>query len=113
MSDLLQISAEFGLFGLVLLAGSIGIYLYRLAHLGRFSLLAAVLLVGCAAVLSLACIDVPFMSPAVTISFLLMAFSALRWSELGAMSSDEIDAARPTLVTPESQRLVPFSKTKR
>lgn len=107
-SDLLQFIAEFGLFGLFVAAGFMAAFIIRYIR-GRHNIrLTNHLLIGCASVLVLACVDTPFMSPAVFVSFFVIFFSALRWAEVSRSKVDEVDASRPQLVTPASQRRVPF-----
>lgn len=107
-SDLLQFLAEFGLFGGLVVLGFFASFILRYI-LGPHNIrLTNHLWIGCAAVLILALGDSPFMSPAVFFSFLLIFFSALRWAEVSRNKIDEVDAARPQLVTHESQRRVPF-----
>lgn len=107
-SDLLQFMAEFGLFGLAIIIGFLVAYITRYIR-GRHNIrLTNHMLLGCGAVLLLAVFDTPFMSPAVFFSFLAIFFCALRWAEISRNNVDEVDAARPQLVTPVSQRRVPF-----
>jgi hypothetical protein len=107
-SDALQFLAEFGIFGylvvLAILVALIGRYFLGRHHV----LLSNHLLIGCAAVILLSFVETPFMSPAVFVSFIVILFSALRWAELSRNNVDEVDASRPQLVTPESQRRLPF-----
>jgi len=107
-SDLLQFMAEFGLFGLIIAGGIIAAFIVRYVRDRHNIHLTNHLLVGCGAVLLLACVDTPFMSPAVFVSFFVIFFSALRWAEVSRSKVDEVDAARPQLVTPASERRVPF-----
>ena len=107
-SDALQFLAEFGIFGVL-------VFLIMLAALviryfsGRHDIqLTNHIFVGCAALLVLAVVDTPFMSPTVTFSFFMLFFTALRWADLSRKRVDEVDAGRPVLVTPESKRNVPF-----
>lgn len=107
-NDTLQILAETGIFGfippLILVAFLIGRYLR-----GRHNIqLTNHFLAGLVAVLILAFFDSPFMSPAVFFSFGTLLFVALRWADISRNKVDEVDAPRPSLVTPQSLRRVPF-----
>lgn len=107
-SDVLQVLAEVGVVGLipsvVLLIFIIGRYLR-----GRHNIqLTNQFLTGLAAVLVLAFFDSPFMSPAVFYSFVILLFIGLRWADVSRNRADEVDAPRPTLVTPQSLRRIPF-----
>ncbi len=107
-SDVLQFLAEFGIFGFLVLVGFLIAFVVRYI-LGRHNIrLTNHLFIGCGAVLALACLDTPFMSPAVFFSFLAIFFCALRWAEVSRSKVDEVDALRPQLVTPASKRRVPF-----
>lgn len=107
-SDLLQFLAEFGIFGCLVTLGVFIAFVLRYVR-GKHNIrLTNHLSIGCGAVLVLACVDTPFMSPAVFVSFFVVFFCALRWGELSRNKVDEVDAARPQLVTAESQRRVPF-----
>jgi hypothetical protein len=107
-SDLLQFLAEFGLFGGLIALCILAAFILRYVR-GRHNIhLTNHILIGCGAVLVLACVDTPFMSPAVFVSFWILFFSALRWAEVSRSKVDEVDAARPQLVSPASQRRVPF-----
>lgn len=107
-SDLLQFLAEFGLFGGLIVLGILVAFILRYLR-GRHNIhLTNHILIGCGAILILACVDSPFMSPAVFVSFWILFFSALRWAEVSRSKIDEVDAARPQLVTPASQRRIPF-----
>lgn len=107
-SDTLQALAEVGILGLipsaVLLIFLIGRYLR-----GRHNMqLTNQFLTGLAAVLLLAFFDSPLMSPAVFYSFVVLLFVALRWADISRNRADEVDAPRPSLVTPQSLRRIPF-----
>jgi len=107
-SDFLQVLAETGIFGfippLILVAVLIGRYLR-----GRHNIqLTNHFLSGLVAVMILAFFDSPFMSPAVFFSFVIILFVALRWADISRNKADEVDAPRPSLVTPQSLRRVPF-----
>ncbi|TVP80419.1 MAG: O-antigen ligase domain-containing protein [Puniceicoccaceae bacterium] len=107
-SDILQLLAEFGLFGAFIAFGFFALFLCRYFW-GRHNIqLTNHLLIGCAAVMILAIWDSPFMSPTVFFSFFLLFFTALRWADLSRNKVDEVDAARPQLVTPANLRRVPF-----
>lgn len=107
-SDALQWIAEIGLIGIIPWCGLIifltGRYL-RSRHDIQFT---NHLTIGLAAIILLAFLDSPFMSPAVFFSFFVLFFTALRWADLTRSRADEVDAARPNLVTPQSLRRVPF-----
>jgi hypothetical protein len=107
-SDLLQLLAELGIFGSLVVVGILIALIARYFRGRHNVLLSNHLLIGCGSVLLLGLVDTPFMSPAVFVSFLVILFSALRWAELSRNNVDEVDASRPQLVTPESQRRVPF-----
>jgi ABC-type multidrug transport system fused ATPase/permease subunit len=107
-SDLLQLLAEFGIFGSLLLLGTLIAFIVRYIRGEHHIRLTNHLLIACSGVLLLSVFDTPFMSPAVVFSFLVIFFSALRWAEISRNKIDEVDAARPQLVTPASQRRVPF-----
>lgn len=108
-SDLLQFSAEFGIFGISVAVITLMI-LMRRYFIGRTDIkLTNQLLFSCVGLLFMAGLDSPVMSPAVFISFWILFFTALRWADLTRNRVDEVDAApRPTFVTPASQRKVPF-----
>lgn len=107
-SDFAQLLVEFGMVGallaIVFLLGFLSRYFF-----GQHNIqLTNHLLVGCAAVLVLAIWDNPFMSPSVFFSFFLLFFTAMRWADLSRNKIDEVDATRPRLVTPASERRLPF-----
>ena len=106
-SDALQFAAEFGIIGALALGALLVALLVRYFR-GRHDInLTNHLLLGCAGCLVLALVDSPFMSPAVFFSFAIVFFTALRWADLSRNKVDEVDA-RPILVTPASERRVPF-----
>ena len=107
-SDLLQFLAELGVFGCLIVLGFLIAFILHYTRRRHNIRLTNHLLIGCGAVLVLACVDTPFMSPSVFCSFFVIFFSALRWGELSRSKIDEVDAARPQLITPESDRRVPF-----
>ena len=107
-SDLLQLLVEFGLFGALIVFVFFAWFLYRYLAGKHDIQLTNHLLIGCAAVLILAIWDSPFMSPTVFFSFFLLFFTAMRWADLSRNNVDDVDAARPQLVTPASQRRLPF-----
>ncbi|MDP4611283.1 MAG: O-antigen ligase family protein [Opitutales bacterium] len=108
-SDVLQLFAEVGIVGTVVPVVILGILMFQYVISKWDVLLTNHLLIGCAGVAVLAFLDTPFMSPAVFISFFTIIFSALRWAVLSRSKVDEVDAvARPTLVSPEAERNVPF-----
>lgn len=107
-SDLLQLAAEFGLVGVLM---AVGYFLYFIIRylIGQHDIqLTNHMLVGCFAVLVLSALDAPFMSPAVFFSFFVIFFSAMRWADLSRNNVDEVDAQKPQLVTPASERRIPF-----
>ncbi len=107
-SDAIQLLAEFGVFGGLVISLFLIIFIYRYIHEIKSIRFSNHLLVGCMLVIILALFDTPFMSPAVLFSFLTIFFSALRWGLLSRCNPDEIDTKRPQLVIPESERRVPF-----
>ncbi|MDQ8208631.1 O-antigen ligase family protein [Coraliomargarita sp. SDUM461003] len=107
-SDWLQLLAELGLIGFIIILFFLSAFIVRYLRDARNVRLTNHLLIGCSSVLLLALCDSPFMAPAVLFSFFVIFFSSLRWAEVSRNQVDEVDAARPRLVTPESQRRVPF-----
>lgn len=105
-SDCLQLLAEIGIFGVILLSITFGTFLYRYLKRRKTIYMTKHILIGCAAVLILAFVDTPFMSPAVFFSFCLAFFSAMRWADLSFAQVDEVDT-RLRLITPEKLRGVP------
>lgn len=108
-SDLAHLLAEFGLvglaaFGLLLL----GLFFRYILQGCRDIRLTNHLLAGVGAVLLLALVDTPFMSPTVLLSFLILFFTALRWADLTRSRADEVDSARLRLVAHPSSRKVPI-----
>lgn len=106
-SDVLQMLAEFGIIGLVPI---IIVFAWLLLHYFRGSfnfILSNLLLAACFGVSLLAFVDTPFMSPAVLFSFLILFFSALRWTDLSRKSVDEVDAGN-IVVTDSGLRRVPI-----
>ncbi|MEM7790305.1 MAG: O-antigen ligase family protein [Verrucomicrobiota bacterium] len=108
-SDFLQYLAELGIVGLSIPLAVVFILLIRYLR-GRHNIhLTNHLMVGCFGLIVLACIDTPFMSPSVFYSFTLVYLIAFRWADLTRNKIDEVDA-RPTFVTPASERRIPFFK---
>ncbi len=107
-SDALQLLAEFGILGLIPSILLLAILLGRYFMARRDIQLTHHLLLGLAATLILGFLDSPFMSPAVFFSFVVLTFIALRWADVTRYRADEVDAPRPTLVTPHNLRRVPF-----
>ena len=106
-SDVLQLLAEIGLLGclpLIILIASLIIRYLRGRHDIR---LTNHMLMGCIGVILLACVDSPFMSPAVCLSFFIVFFAALRWGDLSRNQVDKVDA-KPDLIIDQSKRSVPF-----
>ena len=107
-SDILQLLAELGVFGSLVIVGFFIIFIFRYIHKNEGIRLSNHLLIGCTPVIVLAFFDTPFMSPAVVVSFFTIFFSALRWGALSRCNPDEVDTKRPQLVSPDSERRVPF-----
>ena len=107
-SDLLQLLAEFGLFGLLIVISFITYFLIRYLRGQHNIRLTNHLLVGCLAVTILSAFDTPFMSPAVFFSFFVIFFSSMRWAELSSKKVDDIDTKILQYVVPESERRIPF-----
>jgi O-antigen ligase len=107
-SDVLQLLAEFGAFGGIVIAGFFITFIIRYIHKNKSTRLSNHLLIGCVLVVVLAFFDTPFMSPAVLVSFFTIFFSALRWGLLSRSNPDEVDSKHPQLVIPRSERIVPF-----
>ncbi len=107
-SDLIQLPAELGLFGSLLVPAVCLFLVIRHYRRRKEVILTNHLLIGCISVLAYACVDTPFMSPAVFLSFFIVLFSALRWADLSRREVDTVDANdQPKLVIPESHRRVP------
>lgn len=105
-SDYYQHLAEYGIVG-ASLAPIICIGLVIRYIIGKNDIrLTNYLLVGCLAITILAFVDTPFMSPAVSLSFLILFFSAIRWGDLSRIKVDEVDA-KVVVVTHEKERNVP------
>ncbi|MEO0510399.1 MAG: O-antigen ligase family protein [Verrucomicrobiota bacterium] len=106
--DLFQFLSEVGLIGVAFPITLILILIFRYVR-GRHDIqLTNHLLIGCAVIVGLSFGDTPFMSPTVCFSFFTSLFIALRWADITRNRADEVDAPRPTLVTPASKRRVPF-----
>ena len=110
-SDILQILAAIGILGCLPLGILLIYMLIRYFRSQHDIHLTNHLLVGCLGCVVFAGLDSPFMSPAVSLSFFIIFFSALRWADLSRNRVDEVDA-KPELVTDESQRRVPFYNKK-
>jgi len=109
--DALQLLAELGIVGMI---PSIALVVFFVVHYlrGRHNIqFTNHLLIGLFAIGVLAFLDSPLMSPAVFYSFFSLLFIALRWADVTRKRADEVDAPRPTLVTPQSLRRVPFFTT--
>ncbi len=105
-SDVFHMLAEFGIIGLLPITV---VFIWLLVHYLRGStsfLLSKLLLLACFEVGLLAFVDSPFMSPAVFLSFLMLFFSALRWTDLSRKRVDEVDAGS-IVVTSSNLRRVP------
>ncbi len=110
-SDLAHLLAEFGLVGLLACSLPILLLTLRYALRGRRDIrLTNHLLIGLAAILFLALVDTPFMSPTVLMSFLILLFTAFRWADLTRSRVDEVDTARIGLVAAPGSRKVPVYK---
>ena len=108
-SDVLQYLAEFGIVGTAIPVIILSILLFHYFKEKIEVQTTNHMIIGCAGVLIMTFVDTPLMSPAVFLSFFVVLFSALRWAALSRNQVDEIDAIeRPTLVTPEAERRVPF-----
>jgi len=108
-SDVLQLLSELGVFGIFFPALLLIFLILRYLMKGRRDIqLTNHFLISFAAIVPLAFCDSPLMSPAVFFSFLVVFFVALRWADLTRNRIDEVDAPRPSLVSPESERRVPF-----
>lgn len=107
-SDVLQLLAELGAFGGLVIAGFFIIFIFHNIHKNKSIRLSNHLLIGCVLVIVLAFFDTPFMSPAVLVSFFTIFFSALRWGVLSRNNPDEVDSKRLHLASPVSERRVPF-----
>lgn len=106
-SDILQVLAEVGILGSLpfcILVAYLTIRYFRSQHDMQ---LTNHMLLGCVGCIICACFDAPFMSPAVSLSFFIIFFSALRWANLSRHRVDEADN-KPDLIVHESFRSVPF-----
>lgn len=108
-SDALQFLAEVGIIGVTPSIILIALLILRYLKERHNIQLTNHLMIGLSATILLVFLDSPFMSPAVFFSFFLLLFVALRWADISRNEADEVDAPRrPDLVTPQSQRRVPF-----
>ena len=107
-SDILQYLSEFGLFGCLTLF--IFMLVLSLRYLRRKfeSSFCNYLLLASLAILFMAAIDNPFMSPTVTLSFWIVLLCALRHADIEHKQVDQVDIEPPQLVSPASERRVPF-----
>ena len=106
-SDILQSLAEVGILGCLpfcILIAYLSIRYFRGQHDIH---LTNHMLLGCVGCIICACLDAPFMSPAVFLSFFIIFFSALRWANLSRNRVDEVDK-KPELIAHENLRSVPF-----
>ena len=110
-SDFLEILAEFGLIGAILIFTFFAIPIILHFAQRRFSLFSKYLLGSSITVIPFAVYDTPLMSPAVFVSFLIVFFIALRWAKIERSKEDELDAL-PELILPESDRSIPFHNAK-
>ena len=105
-SDVFHMLAEFGIIGLLPAAV---VFIWLLVHYFRGSTSFYYPSYCCwpvSELAPLAFVDSPFMSPAVFLSFLMLFFSALRWTDLSRKSVDEVDAGS-VVVTSSNLRRVP------
>ena len=110
-SDILQLLAEIGIVGCLPICILI-IYLVVRYLRGQHDIhLTNHLFIGCIGCIIFAGFDSPFMSPAVSLSFFVILFSALRWADLSRNRVDEVDG-KPDLIVHESKRTVPFHTQK-
>ncbi|CAA6679059.1 MULTISPECIES: O-antigen ligase [unclassified Lentimonas] len=110
-SDILQILAEIGIVGCLPICILI-LYLVVRYLRGQHDIhLTNHLLIGCIGYIIFAGFDSPFMSPAVSLSFFIIFFSALRWADLSRNRVDEVDA-KPDLIVHENKRSLPFHNKK-
>jgi O-antigen ligase len=109
-SDLPHMLAEFGLAGAVAFGLLLAWLILRYLRGRRDIRLTNHLLIGITALLLLALIDTPFMSPSVLLSFFILFFTALRWADITRKRVDELDTDRPLLAVPPSKRKVPFHR---
>ena len=86
-SDLLQLLAEFGIFGTLILFGFLIAFILQHILKPHNVRLTNHLLIGCGSVLILALCDSPFMSPAVYFSFFTIFFISQRWADLSRVRS--------------------------
>lgn len=106
-SDILQLLAEVGIIGCLPISIVILSLIVRYFRGQHDIQLTNHLLIGITGCVIFASFDSPFMSPAVSLSFFLIFFAALRWADLSRNRVDEVDA-KPNLVIHESKRTVPF-----
>ncbi|CAI8272876.1 MAG: Uncharacterised protein [Opitutia bacterium UBA7350] len=107
-SDILNYLSEIGLFGCLIIIAYLITLILRYWYRKKASCFCNNMLLAIAAVLIIACIDNPFMSPTVTLSFFIIFFSALRFAAIEQNKSDQVDIEMPRLVSPASERKVPF-----
>ena len=107
-SDILQLLAEIGIIGCLPLCILIAYLVIRYLKGQHDIHFTNHLMIGCIGCIIFACFDSPFMSPAVSLSFFIIFFTALRWADLSRNKVDEVDA-KPDLVTHENKRTVPFN----
>lgn len=81
-SDWLQMLAEVGVIGTLLIALLGGVPLLAVCCAGRLGQLPACLLAGCALLIAYALVEFPFANPAVMIAFWLCFFTAVRYRQL-------------------------------
>ena len=99
--------AEIGLFGCIPLLILITYLVIRYLRGQHDIRLTNHMFIGCIGVIILACMDSPFMSPAVGLSFFIIFFIALRWADLSRNKVDEVDA-KPDLIIDPIKRSLPF-----
>jgi len=81
-SDWLQLFAETGAIGTILLLGFLLVPVFQLRQLRQITALPRYLLGGCGLILLYAGIEFPFGNPAVTIAFWTCFFAAVRWAQI-------------------------------
>lgn len=107
-SGILHYLSEFGLFGCLVIAAFLLTLLLAYRFSKQTSHFSNNLLLAIATVLIIAIIDNPFMSPTVTLSCCIVFFSAFRFATIEANKTDLVDIQAPQLVSPASERNVPF-----
>ncbi len=110
-SDLFEVLANGGILGLVGIAViPLSLLLGFLLKGSSFSL-SWHLLIGAGGLLAMAIFDGPF-APAVSFSFWVIFFAAIRWADISRTSADLVDS-KVHLVLPQTMRNVPSSQNPR